>query len=121
MQEWMQEYPEFSADIKRADAVAEAAAIENIKRASRRSWYASAWWLERRHKGKWSANGPPEPDEDDSEPEDLVLGIDRGPGGADSVVIAIKPGCTVADVRAQVGLDATPPPPPSDHVADPES
>lgn len=56
----------------------------------------------------------------DVEPEDLVLGVDKGPDGSDSVLVSIQPGCTVADVRAQVGLDATPPPPPPDDVANTE-
>lgn len=43
----------FSDAIKKADAHAENARVSQIQKASKKIWTAAAWWLERRHPGKW--------------------------------------------------------------------
>lgn len=47
------EFREFRDAIKRAEAEAEAEALEVILAASRKSWQAAAWYLERRHPDRW--------------------------------------------------------------------
>lgn len=47
-------FTKFFKSIKEADAYAEMEAVKNIKASSQSSWQASAWYLERKHKDKWS-------------------------------------------------------------------
>jgi transposase-like protein len=48
-------YVEFFESVKEAEAIAEMKHIENIKQASDEgTWQASAWYLERKHKDRWS-------------------------------------------------------------------
>jgi hypothetical protein len=51
---WLREYPEFSEAVKEAEAEAVALHVGNIvNAASKGSWQASAWVLERRHYADW--------------------------------------------------------------------
>lgn len=51
---WLREYPEFSEQVKEAEQQAVALHVQNIATAaSRGSWQASAWILERRHYADW--------------------------------------------------------------------
>jgi hypothetical protein len=52
--EWQRKYPEFSAEVQKAEAEAELKHVANIcKAAGEGSWQASAWWLERRRFEQW--------------------------------------------------------------------
>lgn len=44
---------QFWRDVKKAEAIAENAAIQTIQKASEKNWQASAWWLERKFKDRW--------------------------------------------------------------------
>jgi hypothetical protein len=45
---WM-EKPEFSESIKKAETICKQRNIVRIQNASRQSWQAAAWWLERKY------------------------------------------------------------------------
>jgi hypothetical protein len=45
---------QFWQAVKKAEAEAEAAAVLHIKKAAQSSWQAAAWYLERKHKDRWS-------------------------------------------------------------------
>ena len=45
---WMEQDPQFSDDVLKAEADAEVRFLEKIQSASETTWQASAWWLERR-------------------------------------------------------------------------
>ena len=48
-------YTKFSKAIKEAEAIAEMKQLQNILKASSDgTWQASAWYLERKHKNRWS-------------------------------------------------------------------
>ena len=48
-------YTKFNKSIKEAEAVAEMRHLQNIlKTAQEGTWQASAWFLERKHKNRWS-------------------------------------------------------------------
>jgi hypothetical protein len=48
-------YTKFNKSIKEAEAVAEMRHLQNIlKTAQDGTWQASAWYLERKHKNRWS-------------------------------------------------------------------
>jgi len=48
-------YTKFSKAIKEAEAMAEMRHLQNIlKTAQEGTWQASAWYLERKHKNRWS-------------------------------------------------------------------
>lgn len=47
------QYFEFLEAIKKAEADAAVAAVATIKQASRTTWQAAAWWLERRYPAEW--------------------------------------------------------------------
>ena len=53
-------YGEFATDIATAEAAAEEASVQVILEASQRTWQAAAWFLERKHPGRWAraANAP---------------------------------------------------------------
>jgi hypothetical protein len=106
--EWLREYPGFSADIKKADGIAERDSVQTIRRASRRSWYAAAWWLERRHPTRWGKDRAPDLEAEEQEP--LRLGVDGG-SDDDLHAIDIAPDTPIDRVRELLGLE---------HVADPE-
>lgn len=46
---WMAKKPEFSEAIKRAEMVCKQRNIARIQNASKKSWQAAAWWLERKY------------------------------------------------------------------------
>jgi len=51
---WLKRYPDFSAEIKKAEWEAETAHVANIGRwAASGNWQASAWWLERKRPEDW--------------------------------------------------------------------
>jgi hypothetical protein len=54
LSEWENKYPEFSNQVKEAEASGETDLIDIIKSAARRNWTAAAWLLERRWPDKWS-------------------------------------------------------------------
>lgn len=48
-------YTKFAKSIKEAEAIAEMRHLQNIlKTANDGTWQASAWYLERKHKNRWS-------------------------------------------------------------------
>jgi transposase len=47
-------YSEFLDALKKAEAEAEIAAVNDIRKAGETNWQARAWWLERRHGDRWS-------------------------------------------------------------------
>ena len=48
-------YSEFSKAIKSAEAEAEVRNVAIIQKAAKDTWQAAAWYLERKHKSRWSA------------------------------------------------------------------
>lgn len=46
-------YFEFFEAVKTAEAQAVARSVATIQAASRKSWQAAAWWLERKHPDEW--------------------------------------------------------------------
>lgn len=44
---------QFWRAVKKAEALAENAAIQTIQKAAEKNWQASAWWLERKFKDRW--------------------------------------------------------------------
>ncbi len=51
--EWRIKFPAFSAEVEKAEAIAEADHVRNIRTHSADNWQASAWWLERRRHDDW--------------------------------------------------------------------
>lgn len=52
--QWLKKYPEFAEKVEKASLSLKKYHIENITRASTKSWQASAWWLERKHPEEFS-------------------------------------------------------------------
>ncbi len=52
--QWQQKYPEFSEDIEKADALCKQTRVATILVASKKSWQAAAWYLERRYKDEFA-------------------------------------------------------------------
>lgn len=77
--EWQQKYPEFVEELEKADAECEAARVATILVASKESWQAAAWWLERRHKEDYALKTL----------HDINLPITEGVGNALQVVSAL--------------------------------
>lgn len=51
---WVRNFSDFSEAVKSAEASAEVAHVANIAQAATRgTWQASAWWLERRRAAEW--------------------------------------------------------------------
>lgn len=102
LQQWIATFPEFLERIKKADADAEIAMVAQIKRSSRRSWFAAAWWLERRHPNRWGKNAVPEDGGEEKGP--LEMGVD---GGTDDSIrpLVINPGAGLKEIRKGLGLD----------------
>jgi hypothetical protein len=46
---WLNEHPDFSDAVKRAEAECKGRNIALIQKAATKSWQAAAWWLERKH------------------------------------------------------------------------
>jgi len=52
---WKRQDSDFSEQIRQKEIECKLSHIKNIKRASEKSWQASAWWLERKYKDEFSA------------------------------------------------------------------
>lgn len=52
--EWMKVHPEFSEQVKKAQAEAVNRNVRIIKQAATRSWQAAGWWLERTQRNDFS-------------------------------------------------------------------
>lgn len=50
---WMDKSDAFRSAVEKAEAEAEAAAVKVIRDAMPKSWFAAAWWLERRRHEDW--------------------------------------------------------------------
>jgi hypothetical protein len=50
---WLDRYADFADLVKRAEAEAEAEMVGAIHAASKETWQAAAWWLERRRNEDW--------------------------------------------------------------------
>ncbi|NTU49893.1 MAG: hypothetical protein HGA87_03220 [Desulfobulbaceae bacterium] len=59
--------------VERAEAKAEEFHLKNINDASRKTWYASAWYLERKHPERW-AKREAVPEDDGPKDEVVVIG-----------------------------------------------
>lgn len=59
--------------VEQAEAKAEEFHLKNIKTASAKSWFASAWYLERKHPERWAKREAP-PDDDGPKDEVVVIG-----------------------------------------------
>lgn len=51
---WKRKDSDFSEQIRQKEIECKLFHIQNIKRASEKSWQASAWWLERKYKEEFS-------------------------------------------------------------------
>lgn len=51
--DWMRKHPDFSEQCKNAEAEAELASVQIIRKAAIDTWQAAAWWLERRRPEEW--------------------------------------------------------------------
>ena len=51
-------YRELYLAVERAEAKAEVFHLKNIETASAKSWFASAWFLERKHPERWGKREP---------------------------------------------------------------
>ena len=52
---WLKEYSDFSYAVEKAEGEAELRNLAVIQDATRTTWQAAAWWLERKHKAEWSS------------------------------------------------------------------
>jgi hypothetical protein len=52
-QKWRATFPEFDADVQKAEADVEVRNVAIIQTASKTTWQAAAWWLERRRPDDW--------------------------------------------------------------------
>lgn len=52
--EWQDKFPEFTEALEKADALCKARRVARILAASKKSWQAAAWYLERRYKDEYS-------------------------------------------------------------------
>jgi alpha-galactosidase/6-phospho-beta-glucosidase family protein len=66
-------YRELFEAVERAEAKAEEFHLKNIKDASKKNWFASAWYLERKHPERWAKREAP-PDDDGPKDEVVVIG-----------------------------------------------
>ncbi len=53
---WKRKDSDFSEQIRQKEIECKLYHIKNIKKASEKSWTASAWWLERKYKDEFSRN-----------------------------------------------------------------
>jgi alpha-galactosidase/6-phospho-beta-glucosidase family protein len=67
-------YRELFEAVERAEAKAEEFHLKNINDASKKNWYASAWYLERKHPERWAKREPVPPDDDGPKDEVVVIG-----------------------------------------------
>jgi hypothetical protein len=52
---WLAENVDFRDSIEKAEGEAELRNLQVIQDATRTTWQAAAWWLERKHKADWSS------------------------------------------------------------------
>lgn len=52
---WLREHSAFSDAVEKAEGEAELRNLAVIQDATRTTWQAAAWWLERKHKADWSS------------------------------------------------------------------
>lgn len=52
---WLRENPDFSDAVEKAEGEAELRNLAVIQDATKTTWQAAAWWLERKHKQDWSS------------------------------------------------------------------
>jgi hypothetical protein len=52
---WLAENVDFRDAIEKAEGEAELRNLQVIQDATRTTWQAAAWWLERKHKADWSS------------------------------------------------------------------
>ena len=52
---WLKEYSDFSYAVEKAEGEAELRNLAVIQDATKTTWQAAAWWLERKHKAEWSS------------------------------------------------------------------
>lgn len=66
-------YRDLYLAVEQAEAKAEEFHLRNIKTASAKNWFASAWYLERKHPERW-AKRDPVPGDDGPKDEVVVIG-----------------------------------------------
>jgi hypothetical protein len=66
-------YRDLYLAVERAEAKAEVFHLKNIETASTKSWFASAWFLERKHPERWGKREAP-PADDAPRDEVVVIG-----------------------------------------------
>jgi len=52
---WLRDHSAFSDAVQKAEGEAELRNLQVIQDATRTTWQAAAWWLERKHKADWSS------------------------------------------------------------------
>jgi hypothetical protein len=52
---WLREHSAFSDAVEKAEGEAELRNLAVIQDATKTTWQAAAWWLERKHKADWSS------------------------------------------------------------------
>ena len=52
---WLAENADFRDTVEKAEGEAEARNLAVIQDATKTTWQAAAWWLERKHKAEWSS------------------------------------------------------------------
>ena len=52
---WLKDYSVFSDAVEKAEGEAELRNLAVIQDATKTTWQAAAWWLERKHKAEWSS------------------------------------------------------------------
>jgi hypothetical protein len=52
---WLRDHSAFSDAVEKAEGEAELRNLAVIQDATRTTWQAAAWWLERKHKADWSS------------------------------------------------------------------
>jgi hypothetical protein len=52
---WLREHSAFSDAVEKAEGEAELRNLAVIQDATKTTWQAAAWWLERKHKAEWSS------------------------------------------------------------------
>lgn len=67
-------YRELYLVVERAEAKAEVFHLKNIETASVKNWFASAWFLERKHPERWGKQREAPPADDRERDEVVVIG-----------------------------------------------
>jgi hypothetical protein len=52
---WLRDNPDFADAVEKAEGEAELRNLAVIQDATKTTWQAAAWWLERKHKQDWSS------------------------------------------------------------------